>query len=226
VVLGKIRARSSEPLPGGHRTVYTLIARLLAPTLWWGRARVTGSELVPVEGAVLLVPNHDSQWDPIVVALALRKRRQLRFLARADLWRIFGLAPILRALRQIPIERGAGDRAALDNAVAALTRGEAICIFPEGKLSRGRRLPARSGIGWLATACPEAHVVLCAVSGASDYVRFPRRPRVSIEFFEPAAGRPRPGEDPQALAARLLDELRGLVPPESAGRRRRQPPPA
>jgi 1-acyl-sn-glycerol-3-phosphate acyltransferase len=200
--------------------LYKLIARLLAPALWWGRARVTGSELVPPAGALLLAPNHDSQWDPIVVALALRKRRQLRFLARADLWGIVGLAPILNGLRQIPIDRGAGDRAALDNAVAALAHGEAICIFPEGRLSRGRRLPARSGIGWLAAACPGARVVLCAVAGATEYVRFPRRPRVSVEFFEPASGQPRPGEDPQALAARLLDELRRLVPPAPAGRRR------
>jgi 1-acyl-sn-glycerol-3-phosphate acyltransferase len=174
---------------------------------------------VPAEGPLLLVANHDSQWDPIVVAVALRKRRRLRFLARADLWKIFGLAPILNALRQIPIERGAGDRAALDNAVAALAGGEAICIFPEGKLSRGRRLPARSGIGRLASACPGAHIVLCAVAGTTDYVRVPRRPRLSIEFFEPATGQPRLGEEPQALAARLLDELRSRVPPAPAGRR-------
>jgi 1-acyl-sn-glycerol-3-phosphate acyltransferase len=167
---------------------------------------------------VLLVPNHDSQWDPIVIGVALRRRRRLRFLARADLWKIFGLAPILSALRQIPIERGARDRDALDKAVAALSAGEAICVFPEGKLSRGHRLPARSGVGWLAKACPGARVVLCAVSGATGYVRFPRRPRLSIEFFEPASGQPRPHEEPKALAARLLDELRVRVPPAQAGR--------
>jgi 1-acyl-sn-glycerol-3-phosphate acyltransferase len=193
------------------------------PTLWWGRASVTGSESVPAEDPVLLVPNHDSQWDPVVIAVALRRRRQLRFLGRADLWRIFGLAPILNGLRQIPIERGARDRGALDNAVAALAGGDAICVFPEGKLSRGERLPARSGVGWLAKACPGARVVLCAVSGSADYVRFPRRPRLSIDFFEPSSGQPRPGEEPQAIAARLLDELRERVPPAQAGRGRRQP---
>jgi 1-acyl-sn-glycerol-3-phosphate acyltransferase len=191
--------------------------------MWWGRVKVTGIAQVAPHGALLLVPNHESQWDPLVIGVALRRRRRLRFLARADLWKIFGLAPILSALRQIPIERGAGDRGALDNAVAALSSGEAICVFPEGRLSRGERLPARSGVGWLAKECPSVRIVLCAVAGTTDYVRFPRRPRVRVDFFEPVSGQPRPEEEPQALAARLLDELRERVPPAHAGRRA-QPP--
>jgi 1-acyl-sn-glycerol-3-phosphate acyltransferase len=182
--------------------------------------RVEGIDRVSERGALLMVPNHDSQWDPILLGVALRKRRPLRFLARANLWRIFGLKPILNALRQIPIERGAGDVQALDLAAEALRRGEAVCVFPEGKLSRGERLAARSGLGRLASACPGASVVLCAIEGTTDYVRFPRRPRVRLSFFEPAGGPPRADEDPQAMAARLLDEIRQRVPPVAAGRRR------
>lgn len=197
--------------------LYDLIAGILRPTLWWGRLEAHGLELVPTVGPLLIVPNHDSQWDPIVIAVALRRRR-LRFLARADLWRIPGLGPLLNALGQIRIERGAGDREALRNAVSALERGEAVCIFPEGRLSRGARLRARSGVGWLAYACPSARVLLCAVGGAVDYVRFPRRPRVTLEFFEPRGGQPRPDEEPSDLASRLLDELRDRVAPVPAGR--------
>jgi 1-acyl-sn-glycerol-3-phosphate acyltransferase len=202
--------------------LYTIMARLLLPTAWWGRLRVTGVELVPASGPVLVVPNHDSQWDPVVLGLAVRRRRQLRHLARADLWNVPGLGPILDGLRQIPIERGAGDAAAIDSAVAALRGGEAVCIFPEGKLSWGERLPARSGVGRLAAACPEARIVLAAVAGATDYVRFPKRPWVTVDLFEPAAARS-PGEDPAALAARLLGELRERVPPARAGRRALSP---
>ena len=180
---------------------------------------MTGLEHVPEHGALLVVPNHDSQWDPIVIGIALRKRRMLRFLARADLWRIPGLKPILNALRQIPIERGAGDVRALENAVGALSAGEAVCVFPEGRLSRGERLPARSGVGRLALACPDVQVVPCAVEGAVGYVRFPRRPRVTASFFPPVAGQPQPGEDAAAMAARFLDEIRTYVPPVPAGRR-------
>ena len=56
-------------------------------------------------------------------------------------------------------------------------------------------------------------MVLCTVQGTTDYVRFPRRPRVTISFFEPANGQPRPDEEAEELAERLLDEIRGRVPP-------------
>ena len=190
------------------------------PTGWWGRLRVRGVEGVPREGPLLVVPNHDSQWDPISVALALRRRRRLRFLARADLWKIPGLGPVLYGIGQIPIERGSGDAGALERAIEALRSGEALCVFPEGKLSRGERLRARSGVARLAAWCPNVRVVLAAVEGATDYARFPRRPRVSVTFFEPAGGQPRAEEEPAELAARLLEELRERVPPAPSGRRR------
>jgi 1-acyl-sn-glycerol-3-phosphate acyltransferase len=184
--------------------------------------KVEGVQAVPESGPLLLVPNHDSQWDPVLLAVALRKRRMIRYLARANLWKIPGLGPILYAIGQIPIERGAGDTGALDEAVAALRGGAALCVFPEGKLSGGQRLRARSGVGRLAGWCPGVRVVLCAVQGTTDYVRFPKRPRVRVRFFEPAGGQPRPGEDAGELAERLLDEIRERVPPAPPGRRRRQ----
>jgi hypothetical protein len=44
-------------------------------------------------------------------------------------------------------------------------------------------------------------------------IRFPKRPRISVSFFAPAAGQPRPDEDPGELAAWLLEEIRALAPP-------------
>lgn len=197
---------------------YAFVARLLVPLAWWGRVRVSGEDLVPATGPALVVPNHDSQMDPVVLGIALRRRRRLRFLARANLWRIPGLGPVLSAMSQIPIERGSGDVAALDSAVAALRDGEAVCIFPEGRLSRGRRLRAHSGVARLHAAHPEATVVLCAIQGTTDYARFPRRPRVLIEFFAP---------DPAAdSAGALLAAIRERVPPVSAGRHPRPVDPA
>ncbi len=201
--------------------LYDLIATLLRPVAWWGRLRTDGLETVPVEGPILVVPNHDSQWDAVLIGLALRPRRRLRFLARASLWRIPGLGPILYGLGQIPIRRGAGDAAALEQALCALRSGEAVCVFPEGGLSWGEALRARSGVGRLAQACPGVRVVLCAVEGTTDYVRFPRRPRVRVRFFAPESGEPRPDETPAEVATRLLDEIRARVPPTPAGRRAR-----
>jgi 1-acyl-sn-glycerol-3-phosphate acyltransferase len=199
--------------------LYDLVVVLLRPAAWWGRLRVEGLDQVPEGGPLLVVPNHDSQWDPILVGLAIKPRRRLRFLARASLWRIPGLGPLLYGLNQIPIKRGVGDSGALEEAVEALRSGEAICVFPEGGLSWGERLRARSGVGRLAEWCPGVQVVLCAVEGTTEYARFPRRPRVRVTFFRPAAGAPQPGEEAPVLAARLLDEIRDRVAPSPAGRR-------
>ena len=201
--------------------LYDLAAALMRPAAWWGRLRVEGLEQVPAEGPLLVVPNHDSQWDPILVGLAIKPRRRLRFLARASLWRIPLLGPILYGLGQIPIRRGTGDSGALEQAVAALADGEAICVFPEGGLSWGEHVRARSGVGRLAEWCPGVQVVLCTVEGTTTYARWPRRPRVRVAFFRPAAGDPQPGEEAPVLATRLLDEIRDRVAPMPAGRRAR-----
>jgi 1-acyl-sn-glycerol-3-phosphate acyltransferase len=205
--------------------LYDLIAALMRPSAWWGRMKVTGLEALPAEGPVLVVPNHDSQWDPIVIGLAAKRRRRLRYLARASLWRFPGLGPILNGLGQIPVRRGTGDAAAIEDAVAALRSGDAVCVFPEGGLSWGEPKRARAGVGRLAQSCPGARVVCCAVSGATGYVRLPRRPRVTVRFFEPESGQPRTDEEPRELAARLLAEIRDRVPPAPAGRRGRIGPP-
>ena len=51
-----------------------------------GRLQVEGLEALPATGPVLLVGNHDSQWDPIMVGLAARRRRQILALAKSSLW--------------------------------------------------------------------------------------------------------------------------------------------
>lgn len=198
---------------------YDLIERLVRPAAWWGRLRVDGLEHVPEAGPLLVVPNHDSQWDPLILGVAIRPRRRVRFLAQAELWRIPGLGVIMDGLQQIPIKRGAGDGAALERAVEALKAGDAIGVFPEGRLSWGESIRARSGVGLLANWVPDARIVLCAIRGTTDYVRFPKRPRVTLRFFPPAEGERCAGEEPAALAARLLADVRAHVPPAPAGRR-------
>ncbi len=105
-------------------------------------------------------------------------------------------------------------------AVEALRDGACLGVFPEGTRSLGRVLRARSGLGRLAQAVPEAALVCCAVTGTTDIPRFPRRPRVRVAFWRPAEGA-RPGEAPAELGARLLEEIRRQAPVVAAGRRPR-----
>jgi 1-acyl-sn-glycerol-3-phosphate acyltransferase len=182
--------------------------------------RIEGLESLPRSGPVLVAGNHDSQMDPVAIGVAARRHRQIRALAKSQLWDKRLLAPILTGMRQIPIERGKGDRGALDKAVEALRDGACIGIFPEGTRSKGRELRARSGIGHLAAAVPQATIVCAAVTGTTDYARFPKRPRVGVLFFRPAGGDFKPGEDPTEFAVRLLTEIRANAPIVASGRKR------
>jgi 1-acyl-sn-glycerol-3-phosphate acyltransferase len=199
---------------------YSLAMAVNLPVARWGRLQVEGLEAMPESGPLLVVGNHDSHWDPVMVGIAARKRRQIRALAKSDLWKVRGLAPILNGMGQVPIQRGKGDEEALAKAIEILRAGACIGVFPEGTRSKGKVLRARSGVGRLALEVPEAHVTLVAIEGTADLTGFPRRPRLRIRFFEPAGGQPRPDEDPGELSARLLSEIRAQVPPSLSYRKR------
>jgi len=193
--------------------LYQTVRLILRPLRWWARLRVKGLEYLPARGAALIISNHDSWLDPLAIIESMMwKERQLRFLAKHSLWKFKPLAWILDEADQIPIRRGEGDTAALDAAVEALGRGEMIGVFPEGTLSRGTNLRARRGVSRLALASPGVPIVLVAVTGSTEVKRFPRRPRVTVEFFEPSAGPLGPEEDPQDFSQRLLDEIREKAP--------------
>jgi len=200
--------------------LYRLLVLVGVPLRRWCRLEVCGRDVLPPsDTAVLVVANHDSMLDPLVIADTLmRAGRPLRFLAMDTLWRWSLVAIVLDGVRQIPIRRGASDTEALQAAMDALNNCEAICIFPEGALSRGRRVRAHRGVARLIRASPNAQVVLAAIAGSTDLARFPRRPRVRVELFRPTDAIRRPGEDQAALAARLLEEIRERVPPVAAGR--------
>lgn len=187
----------------------------------WGRLQVEGLENVPAHGPMLLVGNHDSYWDPVVIGIAAIKRRQIRALSKSTLWGVKGLNKVLDGMGQIPIVRGSGDADALDRAITELRGGSCIGIFPEGTRSLGRKLRPRSGLGRLAAAVPEAAIVPVAVTGATDIPRFPKRPRLHVRFLAPVDGL-RPGEQPSDLAVRIMEELRELAPITPAGRRPKQ----
>jgi 1-acyl-sn-glycerol-3-phosphate acyltransferase len=200
--------------------MYRTAMAVCRPAAAWGRLSVEGLDALPEAGPVLVVGNHDSHWDPVMVGIAAIRRRQIKALAKSTLWDVRGLSKVLDGMGQIPIERGAGDVGALSRAIEELRGGACIGVFPEGTRSRGKVLRARSGVGRLALEAPEAKLVCVAIEGTSDLTGFPRRPRLRTLFFEPAGGQVRPGEEPGELAARLLAEIRELVPPTISFRKR------
>ena len=199
---------------------YRLVMWVATPVVkWWGRLSVRGAELLDAPGPILIWANHDSQWDPLVLGVAARGT-QVRALAKSSLWKNKMVAAVLNRMGQIPIERGRGDMAALSAAVEQLERGRCVGVFPEGTISRGEVMRPLSGAGRLVLAVPATRIVAVSVTGAVDIARFPTRPRIRVEFFEPADGPPHEGETAIKLTRRVMAEVRARAPFVAAGRHR------
>jgi 1-acyl-sn-glycerol-3-phosphate acyltransferase len=90
-----------------------------------------GEEHLPREGGYVLSANHLSNLDPWPLGLALFPRRELRFMAKAELFRS-PLWPILRFGGAFKVRRGEGDEEAIQTAIQLARDGEIVAIFPEG----------------------------------------------------------------------------------------------
>ncbi|MDA0372372.1 MAG: MFS transporter [Planctomycetota bacterium] len=112
------------------------------------RVRVVGSRNIPEEGGVLLLPNHVSFVDALLLVAATD--RPIRFVIDRSWYERRWLRPFLRATGAIPISTSDGPRQmlrALRNAGEALDQGDVVCMFPEGEISRmGSTLPFRRGM--------------------------------------------------------------------------------
>jgi len=205
--------KAGERFTFAYRVVMAIARPIVA---WWGRLVVVGLEHLPEVGPIVIVANHDSHWDPVVAGVAARPRRQVRALAKQSLWKNPVVAKVLDGMGQIPIERGVGDAGALDAAVAHLRAGECVGVFPEGTISRGQVRRVRAGASRLVAAVPKAAVVGLAVSGSVEVVRFPKRPRLRVEFLP--APRLAAGEDAVALVEAVMTRVREVAPVVAAGR--------
>ncbi|UQX87372.1 1-acyl-sn-glycerol-3-phosphate acyltransferase [Jatrophihabitans telluris] len=185
---------------------------------WWGRLDVVGLDVLPRTGPCLLIANHDSHWDPLIIGVAAQSRRPVRALAKSSLWERPVLAWILTRMGQLPITRGVADRRELSSVLAALRSGGCVGVFPEGTLSRGRTIRAYSGAGWIAGEVRGAAVVGVRVTGSVSIVRFPVRPRIRVEFFRPIRSDRAGYPNSISYSRRILAEIRRDAPPVAAGR--------
>jgi 1-acyl-sn-glycerol-3-phosphate acyltransferase len=137
-----------------------------------------GQENVPAEGGYLLCVNHVAFCDVISVAAVLP--RQVRYLAKAELFRIPVLGRLIRALGACSLDRGGGDVAAIKKTIALASGGELVAIFPQGHRYGGKNpadTPIKSGAGMIAlrAGCPV--IPVCLKMKKQRYAPF-RRVRV------------------------------------------------
>ena len=111
------------------------------------RVRLLPSAPLP-EGPCLLLPNHLTWVDAVLVQAV--SPRPIRYLVEETYYRNRFLGPVLRILGALPVSSSRA-KEALRAAVAALRRGETVCLFPEGRISRtGSLLRLQRGYTFLA----------------------------------------------------------------------------
>jgi 1-acyl-sn-glycerol-3-phosphate acyltransferase len=174
------------------------------------RYRAWGFARVPRTGPVLLLCNHQSFLDPILVGLSVH-HRQFYGLARSSLFRR-GFGWLIRSINAIAIDRGESDISAMRRCIDVLQQGHALLIFPEG--TRTPDGTAKEFAGGLMLLIKRARptVVPVAIEGAYDVWpkgrKLPRLSgRIGVMF-----GRAIPAERLLAMKSQeALERLRGEV---------------
>lgn len=204
--------------------IYTLVPEFLMRFMVWMlvhtvyRVRLSGLERIPEKGPAVLVCNHVSYVDALVITAACR--RPIRWVMDHRIFRVPFLSFFFRTVRAIPIAPAREDADALQQAYAeigaALRNGELVGLFPEGRLTDdGEMGTFRPGVAHILARTP-APVVPMALSGLweSLFARNPQRLRnlgkllqkkVSLAIGAPVAAS---AATPEHLRAIVL-ELRG-----------------
>ncbi|MDD2586258.1 MAG: lysophospholipid acyltransferase family protein [Syntrophomonadaceae bacterium] len=108
-----------------------------------------GIHNLPEKGPVIIAANHVSNWDPVLVAISVK--RPICFMAKAELFSNKGFAKVLKTAHAFPVKRGQADRKALKYALEILEQGKVLGIFPEG--ARKKVVPdakVQSGVALIA----------------------------------------------------------------------------
>jgi len=144
--------------------------------------RVTGTENVPHDGGLVVAANHRSYLDPPLLGAWFP--RTIHFMAKQELFKMFILGRLIRAVHAFPIDRDRADVASIRQALRILKRGDVVGIFPEGTRNLAGEAQARGGAVLLgATAhCP---IVPVALVNTQYAVRRLRASKVEVRIGEP-----------------------------------------
>ena len=113
------------------------------------RLKVTGQQNIPQNVPFIIVANHSSLLDPVILGVSLKPK--IIFLAAAYLFKIHWLGYLLRKANAIPVQ-GENDIKPIKKALKILQQGGVLGIFPEGGVDRQKNnLPVKAGAAYLAT---------------------------------------------------------------------------
>lgn len=133
----RLRASAEKSNP----SIFWPLAAVVVPIMGLiVKVDVKGADKLPREGAYVVAPNHYSEFDPLVVALAVwRAGRAPRFMAKESLFRVPVLGAVLRATGMVPVARQSSASAArqtLEASEMLVEHGRGVIVYPEGSLTR------------------------------------------------------------------------------------------
>jgi 1-acyl-sn-glycerol-3-phosphate acyltransferase len=165
---------------------YPLVRLIVSlPALLLYRTRAIGVGNVPKSGALILAPNHFSQMDHFFVGLYLR--RQVRFMAKSQMFGPPVLTYIYKHGGVFPVRRGHRDEESIETALTILKQDGMLLVYAEGGRSRSGELgDVKPGIGRIAleSGAPVVPVAIQGSEGVRRWKRF-RFPKVTVQFGEP-----------------------------------------
>ena len=185
------------------------------------RCRVHGREHIPPSGPLLIVANHLSWYDPFLLGAVLPRRVWFYTKIEVFSWPVAGW--LCKITGQIPVHRGEGDRASLQQALAYLREGRAIVVFPEGTVERQEQMiAAHSGIAMLALRSG-ATLLPVALTGTRRILRRGRGwfPRVDVQVGAPympsLPGGVARKAGLQAITQEIMQQIAQMLPAEQRG---------
>jgi 1-acyl-sn-glycerol-3-phosphate acyltransferase len=171
------------------------------------RIRIHGAERVPTTGAFIVAPSHRSYLDTPFIT-----RRQIRFMAKEELFESSFGNKLFTALGGIPVKRGsASARSAMKAVQSALASGTPAAVFPEGTRVHGPTIaPLFDGTAYLAVKLG-VPIVPVGIGGSEEILasgkRLPRLHRVSVYVGDPIMPPPDGTTRRRAELVALSDEL-------------------
>lgn len=203
--------------------IFTVVPEFLLRLVAWFlitlvyRVRYKGLENIPTDGPVLLVCNHISFVDPII--LMGRVRRPTRFVMYYKIFNKGLMKPLFKAAKTIPIAGVKENPEIMESAFAevkaALEDHDVVGIFPEGKLTPdGHMQPFKPGVERIIAETPVPVVPMAlnnlwgSMFSRFDKTPWKRRPRKLWAKVELIVGEPIPPE--QVTAARLQKAVQAL----------------
>lgn len=159
-------------LPKAHGHWLLPLLRVLCwPLLFLlGPCRYIGTRHVPRKGGLLVIANHLSDCDPVILQAACP--RAIQFMGKSELFTMKIVGPILKWWGSFPVKRGSPDRNSLRLAAELAKSGQTVGIFPEGQLSENSLLQEIKPGAALIIKMAKVPVICCGLSGTPKIVPY------------------------------------------------------